>query len=299
MIQTECKHLDIRSQDKKGYRYRCKDCGKWFTDKTLPVSIWKPAPDVEAPKVLVFDTENAPTEAYVFNMWNQNIMPAQINSDWFMLSWSAKWLNDSQMMGDVLTSQEAKAETDHRLMRGLWNLMNEADVVIAHNAAQFDIPVVNTRFAMNDMAPPSPYLTIDTLRVARKQFRFAHNKLSFLADRFKIPHNKLETEFGLWKRCRAGEYEALQYMLKYNKMDVTVLEELYLKLRPWIKNHPNFNLYAGTDGKCSTCGSDKLKRNGSYTTTVNRYNSYQCKKCKSYSRTGKSENKTGMRSVAK
>jgi len=292
-----CRHTDIRTRDKARTRFQCADCSKWFNDKNVP-SMEHRKPIKNAPKILLFDTENAPNIAGVWNVWNQNIAPVQIFNDWYLLSWAAKWLNDSKIMGDVLTSKEAVKEDDKRLVRNLWNLFNEADWLIAHNASAFDIPIANTRFIMNGLTPPSSYQVIDTLKVARKQFNFTHNKMSFLADRLDIPHNKLETEFQLWKDCKAGKRESLKYMLKYNKMDVTVLEELYLKLRPWIKSHPNWNLYSDTGG-CAVCGSTKLKRNGTYTTTVSLYNSYQCKQCGSFSRTDKGDNKSSLRSLAR
>ena len=50
-------------------------------------------------------------------------------------------------------------------------------------------------------------------------------------------------------------------MLKYNKRDVTLLEEVYLRIRPWIKGHPNCANYI--DSKvpiCSNCGSKNLTK---------------------------------------
>lgn len=299
--RKKCKHSDIRTMSVNNTRFRCHDCGREFKASTVPNDSWKKPQIKRVPKVLVFDTENAPNLASVWGVWNQNLQPANLISDWYMLSWSAKWMGDSKMMGDVLTSKEARAEDDHRLMSGLHNLMNEADVVIAHNADKFDIPIVQTRFLLNGLTPPSPYRVIDTLKVARKEFRFAHNKLDFLADRLGIPHKKLETEHQLWLDCRAGKQEALDYMLKYNKMDVTVLEEVYYKIRPYIKSHPNFNLYLETDGVCASCGSDKLTKNGHYYTSVNKYDSYQCKDCGSFTRVTKNKTgvKSGYRSIAR
>lgn len=299
--QKKCKHTDIRTRNEARTRFQCHDCDKWFNDKNVPNKSWELPQNKDVPKVLIFDTENAPNLASVWRVWKENIQPAQLLSDWYMLSWSAKWMGDSKMMGDVVTPKEARAEDDARLMRGLHNLMNEADIVIAHNAIKFDVPIVQTRFLLNGMNPPSPYKVIDTLRVARNEFRFAHNKLDFLADRLGIPHKKLETEHQLWLDCRSGKQEALDYMLKYNKMDVTVLEEIYYKIRPYIKSHPNFNLYLNKDGACASCGSENLVKNGAYFTSVNKYDSYQCKDCGSFTRVTKNKTgvKSGYRSIAR
>ena len=35
-------------------------------------------------------------------------------------------------MGDVLTPEEIVKEDDCRIVKSLWNLINEADIVVAH-----------------------------------------------------------------------------------------------------------------------------------------------------------------------
>lgn len=299
-MSKNCEHKDIRTSGK--VRFRCYDCNKFFNKKNVPDERYREEEETEpttAPKVLLFDTENAPNIASVFRVWQQNIHPVQLLSDWYMLSWSAKWLNDSTVMGDIVTSKESVKEDDKRISLSLHKLINEADVIIAHNTA-FDIPIMNTRFLMNDIMRPSPYQSICTLQTARKQFNFTHNKLDFLADRLGVPHKKLETSHQLWLDCRNGDQKALDNMLTYNKMDVTVLEEVYLRIRGWIKNHPNFNLYVDSpDKSCSTCLSENLKPNGFYTTTVNRYQAYQCQDCGAFSRVKKSGKKVSMRSIAR
>lgn len=300
-IQANCEH-DIRPASKDLKRFRCNKCQKWWNDKNVPDERYNSGSSIaskDAPKVLLFDTENAPNIASVFRVWQQNVYPVQLLSDWYMLSWSAKWLNDSKIMGDVVTPKESLKEDDNRISHSLHNLINEADIIIAHNTA-FDIPIMNTRFLMNDIMPPAPYQKICTLQTVRRQFAFAHNKLDFLADRLGVPHKKLETSHQLWLDCRNGDEKALEDMLTYNKMDVTVLEEVYLKIRGWVKNHPNFNLYCDGDSKkCSTCLSLDLVKNGHYSTTVNRYPSFQCQECGAFSRVKKSGKKVSMRSIAR
>lgn len=300
MTKKRCKHKDIRTSGKS--RYRCYDCNKFFNVYNVPDDRYrqeKTKAITKAPKVFVFDTENAPNIASVWSAWQQNIYPVQLLSDWYMLSWSGKWLNDSKVMSDIVTAKESLKEDDERIAKSLHKIINEADIIIAHNTA-FDIPIMNTRFIMNGLTPPSPYQVICTLKTARRQFKFTHNKLDFLADRLGVPHKKLETSHQLWLDCRNGNQKALDDMLKYNKMDVMVLEEVYYKIRGWIKNHPNFNLYADSpEGSCSTCLSTNLVPNGSYVTTVNMYPSFQCQDCGAFSRPKTSGKTVTMRSIAK
>lgn len=237
------------------------------------------------PKILLFDIETAPIKAYVWKLWKTDIHIDQIISDWFCIAWSAKWLYSGEIMGDVLTPDEIAKENDARIMKNLWELINAADIIVSHNGNRFDIPRINSRFIINGLSPTKPYFSVDTCQVAKKQFGFSSNKLDALAGYFNIPH-KLDTDFELWKRCLNGDTKALEYMLEYNKRDVKILEEIYLKLRPWIKNHPNIGNLESTEEACATCGSTDLTPllDQHYYTNVGKYNLYRCNKCMAISR---------------
>lgn len=253
------------------------------------------------PKILLFDIETAPIKAYVWKLWKENVHLEQIINDWFCIAWSAKWLYGGYTMGDVLKPEEIKREDDSRIMTSLWKLINEADIVITHNGNKFDIPRINSRFIINGLEPTKPYFSIDTCQIARKQFGFSSNKLDALATYFGIEH-KLNTDFNLWKRCLEGDREALKYMLKYNMKDVDILEEVYLKLRPWIKNHPNMGNLSGQALVCSNCASDDLEllEGQYYFTAVGKYSLYKCRKCGAISRGRKNiGNKVELNSVGK
>ena len=244
------------------------------------------------PKILIFDIETAPMKAYVWRVWKENISIDQTISDWFVICWSAKWLYSADMMSGCVTPEEAVSEDDSRIVKDLWKLFDEADMVVAHNGRKFDVPKMNSRFLVNGLNPPKPYYIIDTLQVAQKQFGFASNKLDALAVYFGYPR-KLDTDFTLWSKCLEGDKESLDYMLEYNKQDVVLLEEVYLKLRPWIKNHPNVGNYLNMETNvCSTCGSDNVSliEDKWYYTSVNKYHLYRCNCCGAISRGRKSVN---------
>lgn len=240
----------------------------------------------KVPKILIFDLETAPMSAYVWGRWNQNISLDATISEWFMLCWSAKWLYSDEVISYSLTSEEALNEDDSRIVKELWKLINNADIIIAHNAKHADVKWMNSRFIMNELAPPKPYHIIDTLEVAKKNFGFSSNKLDALAGYFGIPH-KMETSFKLWKDCLHGDEEALKYMEEYNRVDVEILEQVYIILRPWIKNHPNCgNLLTSDVPVCSICSSKKLELipDKYYYTSVGKYELFRCKDCGAVSR---------------
>lgn len=230
------------------------------------------------PKILIFDLETAPLKAYVWQRWKQNIYGSQLLSDWFILTWSAKWLGSSTVMSAKLTPEEVMDEDDSRILSKLWKLMDQADIVIAHNGDKFDIKMMNGRFLVQGMQPPSHYRTIDTLKVAQKHFRFNSNSLNELGKILGLGQ-KLETSFELWAKCLEGDEEALTYMQEYNDQDVILLEEVYLKLRPYMRSHPNVAIYIEDSiPRCSHCGSDKVKPTGKFFyTNVAKYPTYVCK----------------------
>ena len=229
------------------------------------------------PKILIFDLETAPLKAFVWRRWKQNIYGDQLLSDWFLLTWSAKWLFSDVVMSDKLSGEEVLAEDDSRIVKNFWKLVDEADIVIAHNGDKFDVPKMNSRFIVNGLPPASSYQTIDTKKVAAKQFGFSSNSLNELAKIFGFD-GKLDTDFELWAECMKGNEEALAYMQKYNDKDVELLEEIYLKLRPYINAHPNVGMYLESDVPvCANCGNSELKDEGKYYyTQAGRYKTYRC-----------------------
>ena len=243
-------------------------------------------------KVLVFDIETAPMRSYTWSCWKQNIATNQIISDWFILSWSAKWLFNPDVMSDKLTGKEAINEDDERITKSLFDLIDEADVLISHNGEKFDIRRINTRFLLHGLGTPSSYQSIDTLKHARKQFNVSSNRLDYLGQILGLGR-KIDTGgFELWERCMKGEDEALLEMQVYCDQDVRLLEDVYLEIRPFIKPHPNIGLYIADDiHRCPSCGSDQLIPTGDYYTTVNTYTEFRCKSCGSNSRSRKANKK--------
>lgn len=220
-----------------------------------PVKINKPK---NFPKVLLFDIETSPSISYTFGRFKYNIAYNQVEQEPIMLSWAAKWLYSTEVMSDKITSAEALKVDDSRIVKSLWNLMDEADIVVAHFGDGFDLPMLNTRAILNGFPPYNTVRSIDTKKIAFNSFKFPSNKLDALAKYFEIP-GKIDTEFQLWIDCLKGIESALEEMRVYNVQDVEVLEAVYLKLRPYIKSHPNIAVYTNSDKpSCSACGSNNI-----------------------------------------
>lgn len=236
--------------------------------------------------ILLIDIETAPLLLWSWGLYKQQPQPEQIHKDWCILSWSARWLYSSKVLSDVLTSDEAIERDDKRLLRGIWALLDKADMIVAHNAVNFDIRKLNSRFLTGNFPPYSPYQVIDTLRASKRMFAHPSHKLDYLTKHFKLSHKLHHEGLNLWKRCCAGDKEALADMLKYNEHDIYSLEDYYLLLRPWIPSHPNVNLYVDeiTEKGCSRCGCTELLADGYYVTPAGKYQALRCTNCLGFSR---------------
>jgi hypothetical protein len=235
------------------------------------------------PKILLVDIETAPILASVWGIWNVNIALNQINKDWHLMSFAAKWLGSKE----VFYHDQRKVrnvENDKRLCERIWKLLDKADVVIAQNGQRFDRPKINARLIVNGFDPPSPYKLIDTKIMAKRDFAFTSNRQEHLLRIFgkkqKYLHKKFPGQL-LWTECLKGNLAAWDEMQKYNIEDVRGLEEIYLKLRPWSSVHPNLAVYLDEPSlRCSRCLGHNVHRNGfSHPTPVGKYRRYRCKDC--------------------
>jgi len=242
------------------------------------------------PRILIFDLETAPIEAYVWALWDQNIGLDQIKSEWSILAYGAKWLGEKDIFyGDTSGGGKDRIRDDSKLLEGIWELFDKADIVVAQNGAKFDVKKLNARLMMHGFPPYSPIRVIDTLVASRKYFGFSSNKLAWLSRWLttapKSDHRKFPG-FELWVECLRDNPEAWKEMKRYNIRDVIACEQLYLKLRPWIANHPNLGAYKEgiTKQSCPKCGSTKMQKRGITVTQQGQYQRYQCNKCAGWSR---------------
>lgn len=152
-----------------------------------------------------------------------------------------------------------------------------------HNC-NFDTKMINALFMRYDLTPPSPYKQIDTLKVARSVARFNSNRLDSLG-KLLLGEGKTETTYkDLWYDCLIkNDKKSWKLMAEYNNRDVDVTVALYKKLRPWIHNHPNIGDHTGIDGICPKCGSDNIRKDGSYRKRSGRVQRYKCLHCGGWS----------------
>lgn len=245
----------------------------------------------ERGKILLFDLEISPIISYTWGTRKQFIHPEQVIQEPFLMTYAAKWLEK----GDIIsgTVKEEEDYDDFNIVSEMWSLLDEADVVVAHNLNRFDKKKINARFLKHGMTPPSPYKCVDTLTISKVNFGTIYHKLDYLS-KYIGSDGKMEHEgFELWSKCLKGDSEAWDKMLSYNEKDVLELEKVYLALRPWDSRHPSMSVFKeDSDCVCTKCGSSNLEYKKDTFTNTRIFKLYQCSDCGGWSRSRTSENKS-------
>ena len=297
LYPEEAKSLGIVAKKEEIYdkgkqpRYTI-DRSDWQKIKNKRKKMKKQKENPKQAKIYIVDIETAPTQAYVFGKWKQNIHDDALINDWFILTWSAKELFKDEIYSSTITPEEVANEDDKRVCEGLYRILDDADIIIGHNFQKFDRKKSNSRFLMNGLGCPSSYQIIDTCLQARKNLGELSNKLDVLAKKLGVGKKVEHEGFMLWRKCLEGDTDALNRMQEYNDGDIIINEEVYLKMRPFILPHPNLNLFLAEGSQtCPSCESDKLEPVSEYVTYANTYSEYKCKRCGNRCRANKKHTK--------
>jgi DNA-directed RNA polymerase subunit RPC12/RpoP len=146
------------------------------------------------------------------------------------------------------------------------------------------------------MEPPAPFRQVDLLKIARNRFRFPSNRLDYVANALGFG-NKKNTTHELWIKCMNNDPKAWEEMEEYNKHDVCLLEKVYDKFKPWIRNHPNHNLYSEGSMVCPNCGHSHVQKRGYTYTAVSKYQRYKCFGCGNWFRGSRSVSRIEARNI--
>lgn len=235
------------------------------------------------PKILIFDIETAPIEAYVWGIHDQNISLNQIKEDWSFIAWAAKWLNDPAEKTVYFDNRNKKnPRDDKQLIKKLWKYLDQADIVITQNGESFDIKKFNARAAIHGFGSPSYFRSTDVMKESKNIFGFTSQSLEYTADVLnkkykKLKHNKYPG-MELWKEVLRGNQDAWKEMEKYTIHDVLSTEEKFQKIYAWIKTHNMATYFNDAKLRC-ICGGQNLYKKGFVYTNVGKFQGYKCKDC--------------------
>lgn len=241
----------------------------------------------QGPRILTFDIETLPLESYTWGLFDQTVGLNQIKTDWAALSIAAKWMHEDEVWYED-TRHKATIRDDKDLIAKLCALLDQADIVVGQNVKKFDLRKIRARALMHGLPPFREPLVQDTMLMARSVGSFTSNKLEYLSanltDTPKSTHAQFPG-FELWLGVMQGNQAAWDEMREYNIQDVRATEQLYLKLRPWVRTHPNMSHYYDDEQRrCPRCGSVNLHDNGTTFRGVSEYHAYTCSDCGGHSR---------------
>jgi hypothetical protein len=248
--------------------------------------------DQAGPKILIFDIENMAQLGWTWSNWQTNVIATK--QDWYLLCSAFTWVDlETLTWGPIQVDRKAKRKYDDRaLAKIIWQQLDDADVVVAHNGARFDVRKMNARFIELGMPPPSPYLVIDTKKVMARVAMNYSNKLDEIARRLDYGR-KLDTlGFKTWIGCEENDKESWRLMMEYNVHDVELTAKIFIALLPW-QTEVNFSHWSNPDLRpaCKHCGSEDMQKRGTkkvpekyWYTNASKFQLYKCNRCGGWSR---------------
>jgi RNase H-like protein len=252
---------------------------------------------VGSPRIILWDIETTHNLVAVFKLLNQDYIQAEnILQERYIVCAAWKELGKEPVHAvstlDDATRFHHNPHDDRHVVGVLHRVLSDADVIIAHNGDSYDIKFTEARMLYHGLRPLPPIVKIDTLKAARNRFLFNANNLDYLGHFLKVGRKK-PTMGGLWLRVLKGDRKAIEQMVAYNKQDVRLLERVFKKLRPYMPDHVNRQLFGL--GGCPRCGSTHTIQYGTHRASTRIYQRYQCKACGGWFRDNKSAGSTNTR----
>lgn len=231
------------------------------------------------PKVVIFDVETAPMITASFSLYPESIGHNNIIEDWFMICAAWKELGKKKVESIAIK----KRGKDKDVVSVLRDALADADILIAHNGAKFDIKKLNTRLIYHRLPPMPRIPMVDTLKEVRKVASHSSNRLDYLGQVLGVG-KKQETSHGLWLRAMSGNKEAIAEMVRYNIQDVILNEKVYNILRPYMDTHPHMGVLSGGGRlNCPKCASDNVVHWGGHVSATGVYKKkMKCNNCYGY-----------------
>lgn len=187
-------------------------------------------------RITFLDIETSLVTAKVFRTGTQYVQASQLEDQTKILTVAYGSLSDLHNKGEkgvkCLTNRKSSTfkddpHDDRELLEKLWPILDESDVIVAHNAT-FDKGWLLGRYLELGMQLPSHFFTFCTYQNL-KPFNMTSKKLSELSQNL-CGTDKIPTDFELWARCSRGEAKAFKEMESYNVGDV--YDTLY---KVWLK----------------------------------------------------------------
>lgn len=212
----------------KGFETTIKDCKEALRqcrqENTQIVNKVK----TKTAKVLIYDIETSPNIGWFWRAgYKQNIQPNQILKERAIICVSYKWQGENE----VYNLTWDKNQCDKFLIEQFVEVLNEADLIVAHNGDNFDLKWLKTRALFHRIPMLPNYKQFDTLKLAKTKLYLNSNRLDYIS-KFLGFEGKIQTTPDLWNKVvMLNDREAIKDMLDYCDEDVRQLENVYNELQ--------------------------------------------------------------------
>lgn len=191
-----------------------------------------------------------------------------------------KWLGNPKVsVPTILDYSKNNFLDDKGLVKSFSEIYNSADYSCGHYAQRFDVPMIQSKLIKYGLPPLAPIPLIDTWRISRDNFKLHSNHLATIQEFLGCKHVKTGISFDDWLQAAHGNKKALRQVVEHCRLDVLVLEEVFLKLRPLMRVEPSRHLFTDDRGSCISCGSKKLQGRGFQVAKTRKYRRLQCTSC--------------------
>lgn len=214
----------------KGFSTTINKCKQSLKEVRLEFKSLEQKKENDTAKILIYDIE---TSYNIVKSWRVgyklNIQPGDILHERAIICISYRWKGEEQ----VYNLSWDKNQCDKFMLEQFIEVLNEADLIVAHNGDRFDLKWIKTRALYHKLPMLPTYKQFDTLKVAKSKFLFNSNRLDYIA-KFLGAKGKIKTEMKLWDDIILHKCPiAMNTMLEYCDEDVRQLEEVYDLLAGW------------------------------------------------------------------
>jgi uncharacterized protein YprB with RNaseH-like and TPR domain len=241
------------------------------------------------PRILFWDIETTHNLVASFSLWERrglSIPHGNVIQERYVVTASWKW-DGEKKVHSVTTLDDPKRfaknpHDDTHVVQTLHKVLSEADVIVAHHGDAYDTKYFQGRALILGLPPIPPVKSVDTKKIASKHFYLNSNRLDYLGKVLGVGR-KIPTSNQWWLDILVGtdekRREAITKMVRYNKQDVLLLEDVFNKLRPYIKMPVNYQLFA-PNGGCPNCGAPHPPQaRGTRSSGMHVYQRFQCQAC--------------------
>lgn len=239
----------------------------------------KQQPDPKAkksPRVLIWDLETAGTNAF--------------SADYgYIVCFGYKWLGEGKAKCLTLLDYPGKGKwpdnchDDTNLLKAALEIMEEADLTVAHYGDRFDKKFLESRLIRAGLKPLPPTRSVDTCLIARARLKLSSNRLSNLAKFLRCKIGKMDKGNGWpdwWFGALRGDKQSIRNMAVYCCQDVDCLEGIFVRMRSIIPNKYLIDMGVGkTIWECIGCGGALKHSRGFYFSEKKLWNRFQCMGC--------------------